>query len=154
MSTARLFWSRRLEVSLIEGGSLKNHLHQLINGSSQYNDWFKYLCIIGFISKILALLLYAWNRTLKSRLDSTIKDFESVALKDPLTDMYNRSSMIVYFERCRHSQKNNIFLAIIDNSGLQKLNKTQGFQKANHIIQSVARSIKSNTHKENRYYSL
>jgi len=120
----------------------------------QDRGWLKYIAIIGCIAALLLLLLYAWNRTLKSRLDSAIKDFEGVALKDPLTDMFNRSSMIVYFERCRHSRKKNVYLAIIDISGLQKLNKTQGFQEADHLIQSVARTIKLNTQKENRYYSL
>lgn len=120
----------------------------------QDRNWLKYVSIIGVITGLLVLLLYVWNRTLRSRLDSAIKDFEGVALKDPLTDMFNRSSMIVYFERCRHSRKKNIYLAIIDISGLQKLNKTQGFNKADHLIQSVAKSIKENTQKENRYYSL
>jgi diguanylate cyclase (GGDEF)-like protein len=120
----------------------------------QDRNWLKYVSIIGVITGLLVLLLYAWNRTLRIRLDSAIKDFEGVALKDPLTDMFNRSSMIVYFERCRHNRKKNVYLAIIDISGLQKLNKTQGFNKADHLIQSVAKSIKVNNHKGSRYYSL
>lgn len=133
--------------AIFQSSSIYDEFHQ-------DRGWLQYISIIGCISALLVLLLYAWNRTLRSRLDSAIKDFEGVALKDPLTDMFNRSSMIVYFERCRHNRKKNVFLAILDISGLQKLNKTQGFQKADHLIQSVARSIKLNTHKENRYYSL
>lgn len=118
------------------------------------NIWFKPLLWASTIPLMLLIVLYVWNRMLSKRLQQALNEFEKVAFKDPLTGMKNRSSLIVYFERCRKEGAKNLYLTIIDIAGLQKINKTLGFKQADNIIQEVARQIISLCSINSRYYSL
>lgn len=121
-----------------------------------HNDtgWVKIFIWASLIPIALLVVLYIWNRTLAQRLQQALYEFEQVAFKDPLTGMKNRSSLIVYFERCRKEGAKHLYLTIIDISGLQRINKTLGFQKADSIIQEVASQIIALSSNNSRYYSL
>ena len=120
----------------------------------QDRTWVRHT-IIGAISAfILIILLYIWNRTLKSKLDFAMQKLEKEAFEDTLTGMKNRSAMMLYFEECRTKEKHNYYLAIIDIAKLQKINKSQGFQIADNLIRRVANIINQYADKQSQCYSL
>lgn len=121
-----------------------------------YQDasWVKHI-ILGAISAfILIVLLYIWNRTLKSKLDFAIQKLEKEAFEDTLTGMKNRSAMMLFFEECRNRSRRDYYLAIIDIAQLQKINKSQGFQIADNLIRKVANVINQYADRQSHCYSL
>ncbi len=68
--------------------------------------------------------------------------------------MKNRSALIIDIEDYRLRNKNNIYMAIIDISGLQKINKLKGFKRADNIIINVANTIIEGAFKNSQSYSL
>ncbi|MBV1909773.1 MAG: EAL domain-containing protein [Kangiellaceae bacterium] len=113
----------------------------------------QYLFIAGF-AVIFIIVLYLWNRTLRFRLNKAISNLDEVAFKDILTGLANRSGMMIYFEQCRAKQRKNLFMAIIDIANLQKINKSQGFQKADLLINKVAKLIEEHADSRDLCYSL
>ena len=120
----------------------------------QDRSWIGRTLIAATIGLTLILVLYFWNRTLKMRLNRAVHNLQKVAFEDALTTMKNRSAMILFFEECRAKHKKNRYLAIIDIAELQKYNKTQGFQKADELIQQVARIVTVFARQGGHCYSL
>lgn len=120
----------------------------------QDNAWVKHTILFAMASFLLIVLLYIWNRTLKSKLDFAIQKLEKEAFEDTLTGMKNRSAMMLYFEECRNRSRHNQYLAIIDIAKLQKINKSQGFKIADNLIRKVANNINQYADKQSNCYSL
>jgi len=120
----------------------------------QDNAWVKHTILVAIASFLLIILLYIWNRTLKSKLDYAIQKLEKEAFEDTLTGMKNRSAMMLYFEECRNRNKQHLYLAIIDIAKLQKINKSQGFQIADNLIRKVANIVNHYADKQSNCYSL
>lgn len=116
--------------------------------------WVYYLLVAATFSLLLVLCLYIWNRTLKSRLSVAINSLEKAAYEDNLTGMKNRSSLMIFIEECRVKDSENLYIAIIDICGLQKINKEKGFRKADELIIDVSKIITRCAFKHSRVYSL
>lgn len=120
----------------------------------QDDSWLDRLLLIAGISSAIIFALYLWNRTLRVKLNQALKTVKTVAFEDSLTGMKNRSSLMLYIEDCRIRNKINIYMAIIDISGLQKINKVKGFKKADLAIINVANTITEGAFKDSQCYSL
>jgi len=120
----------------------------------QDNTWVKHTVLVAIASFLLIILLYVWNRTLKSKLDFAIQKLEKEAFEDTLTGMKNRSAMMLYFEECRNRNRQQHYLAIIDIAKLQKINKSQGFQIADNLIRKVANIVNHYADNQSHCYSL
>ena len=137
-----------------------NNGQAVFNPNSIYNEfhrdhnWIQYFFISLAIAISLIAMLYFWNRTLKTRLDVAIQSLEKAVFEDNLTSMKNRSALILFIEECRIKQKKDEYLAILDISGLQKINKEKGFRKADQIIRRVAEGLTEHRFKSSKVYSL
>lgn len=120
----------------------------------QDDAWVKHTILGSITAFILIILLYIWNRTLKSKLDFAMQKLEKEAFEDTLTGMKNRSAMMLFFEECRSKNRSNRYLAIVDIAQLQKINKSQGFQIADDLIRNVANIINRYANKQSHCYSL
>lgn len=132
----------------------------IFNPKSIYNEfhqdqrWINYVLVAAVFALIIILLMYSWNRILRNKLNTAIIGLENAAFKDILTGMRNRSSMMLYIEKCRIKHRNNLFLVLIDIVDLQKINKEQGFKKADLLIQKIATSLEECALKNSHNYSL
>lgn len=132
----------------------------VFNAKSIYNEfhydrrWINYVFIIIAFASFIIAAMYFWNRTLRNKLDAAITGLENAAFKDILTGMRNRSSMMLYIEKCRIKHRNNLYLVLIDIVALQKINKEQGFKKADSLIQSIAATLEECALKNSHNYSL
>ena len=138
----------------VTGGQAVFSENIIYNEFHRDTTWIKNLLFAGLFSLLIILALYAWNRTLRLKLNHASKSLNKVAFEDSLTGMQNRSAMIMYIEGCREQNKTNMFIAIIDISGLQKINRLKGFKKADSIIIDVANTIVNSTFKNSQSYSL
>ena len=120
----------------------------------QDKSWIRNSIIGAILALLMIILLYVWNRTLKSKLDFAMQKLEKEAFEDTLTGMKNRSAMMLFFEDCRNRNRTNHYLAIIDIAKLQKINKSQGFKIADNLIKSVANIISNYSDKQSQCYSL
>ena len=120
----------------------------------QDKSWIRNSIIGAILALLMIVLLYVWNRTLKSKLDFAMQKLEKEAFEDTLTGMKNRSAMMLFFEECRTRNKTNHYLAIIDIAKLQKINKSQGFKIADDLIKNVADIISQYGDKQSQCYSL
>jgi EAL domain-containing protein (putative c-di-GMP-specific phosphodiesterase class I)/ABC-type nitrate/sulfonate/bicarbonate transport system substrate-binding protein/GGDEF domain-containing protein len=136
------------------GGQAVFKQHSIYNEFHRDRNWIKYLLFPIAIGAILILILYFWNRTLKSRLDSAVKSLEKAVFEDSLTGMKNRSSLMLFIEECRVRNIHDEYLAILDINGLQKINKEKGFRKADQLINNVAQSLADCKFKTSKVYSL
>lgn len=112
-----------------------------------------FLIAVGLLLLFL-VSLFIWNRTLRIRLASARANLDKVAFGDLLTNLPNRSAMLLYFEECRTKANKNLYLAILDIANLQKVNKSQGFHKADQLIKKIAELIVENSEPDDRCYSL
>jgi len=121
-----------------------------------YSDklWQQQLLLITGLVLTVLIIMYFWNRTLRIRLNRAIAHLDKIAFEDKLTLLPNRSAMLLYFEECREQKCKNRYLTIFDIANLQKVNKTQGFQKADDLIRQVADMINQRKAPEDRCYSL
>ena len=132
----------------------------IFNPKSIYNEfhqdrrWLSYVLITMILALIIITAMYAWNRTLKNKLNIAIDHLEKAAFKDVLTGLSNRSSMMLYIEKCRIRKRNNQYLVLIDIAGLQKINKEQGFPRADQLIQQVAKLLTESSLRHSHTYSL
>lgn len=130
-----------------KGSSIYHELHQ-------DHNWIQYFLILAALALVLITVLYVCNRTLRTRLNSAIQGLEKAVFEDNLTGMKNRSALILFIEECRLKQRNDEYLAILDISSLQKINKEKGFRKADQIIMNVAASLVKHKIKTSKSYSL
>ena len=138
----------------VTGGQAVYSPDTVYNEFHRDTSWVKHVLLTGLIGIIIILALYAWNRTLRTKLSKAVKSLNKVAFEDTLTGMQNRSAMMLHFEDCRRRNKTNMFIAIIDISGLQKINRLKGFKEADNVIKGVAQSILDSTFKNSQSYSL
>ena len=138
----------------VTGGQGVFSEHTIYDEFHQDNSWIKHLLFAGLIGLLIILALYIWNRALRSKLEIAVSTIKKVAFEDSLTGMKNRSALIIDIEECRLRNKNNIYMAIIDISGLQKINKLKGFKEADNIIINVANTITDSAFKNSQSYSL
>ena len=128
--------------------------------SSIYNEfnedrrWVRYVTIIALLAFIIITAMYAWNRTLKNKLNTAINGLEKAAFEDILTGLRNRSSMMLYIEKCRIKKRNDKYLILVDIAGLQKINKEQGFPRADQLIRQVAELLIEYSLRYSQTYSL
>jgi len=118
--------------------------------NQSYKMWLLLTCIAVFF----VVILYVWNRTLRHRLKKAVANLDKIAFEDKLTHLPNRSAMLLYFEECRSLGREKLYMAILDMANLQKVNKSQGFQKADLLINRVAELITEYSSKNDRCYSL
>lgn len=64
----------------------------------QSSSWIRHAILGAITAFILIMLLYIWNRTLKSKLDFAIHKLEKEAFEDTLTGMKNRSAMMLFLK--------------------------------------------------------
>jgi EAL domain-containing protein (putative c-di-GMP-specific phosphodiesterase class I)/ABC-type nitrate/sulfonate/bicarbonate transport system substrate-binding protein/GGDEF domain-containing protein len=126
----------------------------IYNEFHQDNSWLQVIFIFLSLASGLILALYFWNRTLKNRLDKAVKGLEKAVFEDNLTEMKNRSSLMLFIEECRIKHRNDEYLAILDINGLQKINKEKGFREADQLIINVAKTLKECKFKTSKVYSL
>ncbi len=138
----------------VTGGQAVFSDHTIYSEFHQDNIWAKKLLYAGLLSMFVIFILYVWNRTLRIKLTKAVNRLSKIAFKDTLTGMHNRSSMMLYIEKCRARNNSNMFMAILDISGLQQINKLEGFEKADNLIINVADTITKGTFKNSRSYSL
>lgn len=136
------------------GGQAIFSEHTIYNEFHQDQSWMKGILYAGLFSIALILALSGWNRALRTRLSKAVISLNKVAFEDSLTGMHNRSSMILDIEDCRERNNVNVFMVIIDISGLQQINRLEGFEKADDLIKSVANTIDNGTFKNSKSYSL
>jgi diguanylate cyclase (GGDEF)-like protein len=128
--------------------------HSIYNEFHRDTTWIRNLLLASLIGVIIIFALYYWNRTLRIRLDQAVVNLNEVAFEDSLTGMQNRSAMVLHIERCRENHKENMYIAIIDILGLQKINRLKGFKSADNMINNVATTITSSMFKNSKSYSL
>jgi diguanylate cyclase (GGDEF)-like protein len=132
----------------------------VFNPDSIYNEfyqdrrWTSYVIITIILALIIISVMSVWNRTLKSKLNTAIERLETAAFEDVLTGLKNRSSMMLYIEKCRIKKRNNQFLVLVDIAGLQKINKEQGFPRADQLIRQVAELLSECSLRYSQTYSL
>jgi EAL domain-containing protein (putative c-di-GMP-specific phosphodiesterase class I)/ABC-type nitrate/sulfonate/bicarbonate transport system substrate-binding protein/GGDEF domain-containing protein len=136
------------------GGQAVFKQHSIYNEFHRDRSWVQYFLISISFAAILILALYFWNRTLKNRLESAVKGLEKAVFEDSLTNMKNRSSLMLFIEECRVKHRHDEFLAILDINGLQKINKEKGFRKADQLIRNVAQTLLDCKFKTSKVYSL
>ena len=136
------------------GGQAVFKQHSIYNEFHRDRSWLQYLMFSIIVGASLILALYIWNRTLKNRLKNAVKSLETAVFEDNLTGMKNRSSLMLFIEECRIKHMNDEYLAILDISGLQKINKEKGFDKADELINNVAQSLIDCKFKISKIYSL
>jgi len=136
------------------GGQAAFKQSAIYNEFHQDRSWIQYVIILSFIAASLLLTLYFWNLTLRHRLHRAVKSLEKSVFEDNLTGMKNRSSLMLFIEECRIKNMSDEYLAILDISGLQKINKEQGFLKADLLINNVAQSLHDCKFKTSKIYSL
>ena len=136
------------------GGQAVFKQHSIYNEFHRDRSWVQYFLIAISFAAILILALYFWNRTLKNRLESAVKGLEKAVFEDSLTNMKNRSSLMLFIEECRVKHRHDEFLAILDINGLQKINKEKGFRKADQLIRNVAQTLLDCKFKTSKVYSL
>lgn len=117
-------------------------------------SWINYLLILLVSALLIISAMYAWNRALKNKLKNAIGRLEKATFKDSLTGLRNRSSMMLNIERYRIEKRRGLYLVLIDIAGLQKINRDQGLQKADLLIQQVANVLAKNALKHSHTYSL
>ena len=148
-------WAAMLDVfNSTSGGQAHFNPNSIYNEFHQDRSWINYVLIAAILASIIILFMYSWNRALQSKLNTAISSLEKVALEDVLTGLKNRSSMMLFIEECRIKKRNNQFLVLIDIAGLQKINKDQGLQVADQLIQQVARLLTECALKNSNTYSL
>ena len=148
-------WAAMLDIfNSTTGGQAHFNPNSIYNEFHQDRSWINYVLIAAIIASIIILFMYSWNRALQSKLNTAISSLEKVALEDVLTGLKNRSSMMLFIEECRIKKRNNQFLVLIDIAGLQKINKDQGLQVADQLIQQVARLLTECALKNSNTYSL
>lgn len=116
--------------------------------------WLNYLFIAAATALLIIIALYFWNRTLKFRLNRAIEGLESAVFKDHLTGLKNRSSLMLFIEEHRIKKTDFLYLAILDISGLQKINKEKGFNQADQLIHDVGLALQEHKFKHSQLYSL
>lgn len=136
------------------GGQAVFKQHSIYNEFHRDRSWIQYLLLSIIFAAVLITVLYFWNRTLKNRLDHAVKGLEKAVFEDSLTNMKNRSSLMLFIEECRLKHRHDEFLAILDINGLQKINKEKGFRKADQLIRNVAQTLLDCKFKTSKVYSL
>lgn len=136
------------------GGQAVFKQSAIYNEFHQDRSWIQYVIISSIIAAILLLTLYFWNLTLRHRLHRAVQGLEKSVFEDNLTGMKNRSSLMLFIEECRIKNMSDEYLAILDINGLQKINKEQGFRKADLLITNVAQSLHNCKFKTSKIYSL
>lgn len=136
------------------GGQAVFKQSAIYNEFHQDRSWIQYVIISSIIAASLLLTLYFWNLTLRHRLHRAVKSLEKSVFEDNLTGMKNRSSLMLFIEECRIKNMSDEYLAILDISGLQKINKEQGFLKADLLINNVAQCLDDCKFKTSKIYSL
>jgi diguanylate cyclase (GGDEF)-like protein len=132
----------------------------VFNPDSIYNEfyqdrrWITYVIITIILALIIISAMSVWNRTLKNKLNTAIERLEIAAFEDVLTGLKNRSSMMLYIEKCRIKKRNNQYLVLVDIAGLQKINKEQGFPRADQLIRQVAELLTECSLRYSHTYSL
>ena len=116
--------------------------------------WHQRILFIACFALVTVLALFIWNRTLRSRLAKAVTNLDKIAFEDKLTGLPNRTSMLMFFEKCRTEQTNGLYLAILDIANLQNINRTQGFQNADRLINKTAAIIAKSVDKKDSCYSL
>lgn len=138
----------------VTGGQAIFNKEAIFNEFHNQKKWVNYFLALVFASLLLILGLYAWNRTLKNKLNLAINGMEKAAYEDNLTGLKNRSSLMIFIEECRVKETENLYIAIIDICGLQKINKEKGFKKADNLIIEVSQELSIKAFKNSRIYSL
>jgi len=136
------------------GGQAVFNQDSIYDEFHQDNRWINYLLIAAIISSAIILALYIWNRTLKLRLNRAINGLEKAVFEDNLTGIKNRSALMLFMEETRIKKIDFLYLAILDISGLQKINKEQGFNHADQLIKDVCIDLQKNKFKHSQIYSL
>jgi len=138
----------------VNGGQAVFKQDSIYDEFHQDNRWINYLFIAAIISSVIILALYIWNRTLKSRLNRAISGLEKAVFEDSLTGIKNRSALMLFMEETRIKKIDFLYLAILDISGLQKINKELGFNHADQLIKDVCIDLYKYKFKHSRIYSL
>lgn len=120
----------------------------------QDSRWLNIIIFAAAISCALAFALYIWNRALKFRLNKAISGLEKAVFEDSLTGIKNRSALMLFMEEQRIKNIDFLYLAILDISGLQKINKEQGFHQADQLIKDVGVDLQKFKFKKSNVYSL
>jgi diguanylate cyclase (GGDEF)-like protein len=136
------------------GGQAVFNPDSIYNEFDQDRHWITYVIITIILALIIILAMYVWNRTLKNKLNSAIERLETAAFEDALTGLKNRSSMMLYIEKCRIKNRNDLYLVLVDIAGLQKINKEQGFPRADQLIRQVAELLSEFSLRYSHTYSL
>jgi diguanylate cyclase (GGDEF)-like protein len=132
----------------------------VFNPDSIYNEfdqdsrWITYVIMTIALALVIISAMTFWNRTLKNKLNTAIERLETAAFEDALTGLKNRSSMMLYIEKCRIKKRNNLYLVLVDIAGLQKINKEQGFTRADLLIRQVADLLSEFSLRYSHTYSL
>ncbi len=136
------------------GGQAIFQPHSIYNEFHRDRSWLQFLLLASIFGISVIIMLYFWNRTLKNRLNSAVSSLEKAVFEDSLTGMKNRSSLMLFIEECRIKHRHDEYLAILDISGLQKINKEKGLRKADQLISNVAQSLRDCKFKSCKLYSL
>jgi diguanylate cyclase (GGDEF)-like protein len=136
------------------GGQAVFNPDSIYNEFEQDRRWITYVIMTIVLALVIISAMTVWNRTLKNKLNTAIERLETAAFEDSLTGLKNRSSMMLYIEKCRIKKRNNLYLVLIDIAGLQKINKEQGFTRADQLIRQVAELLSEFSLRYSRTYSL
>ncbi|MGK0248722.1 MAG: diguanylate cyclase (GGDEF)-like protein [Oleispira sp.] len=132
----------------------------VFNPDSIYNEfykdrsWITYVITTIVLALLIILAMSVWNRTLKNKLNTAIERLEIATFKDALTGLRNRSSMMLHIEKYRIKKRNDLYLVLVDIADLQKINKAQGFPRADQLIRQVAESLSEFSLRHSQTYSL
>jgi diguanylate cyclase (GGDEF)-like protein len=136
------------------GGQAVFNPNSIYNEFYQDRRWITYVIITAILALVIISAMIVWNRTLKNKLNTAIERLETAAFEDTLTGLKNRSSMMLYIEKCRIQKRNNLYLVLVDIAGLQKINKEQGFTRADLLIRQVADLLSEFSLRYSHTYSL
>jgi EAL domain-containing protein (putative c-di-GMP-specific phosphodiesterase class I) len=120
------------------GGQAVFNPKSIYNEFYQDRHWVTYVIITTVLALVFMLMIFVWNGTLKNKLNASIERLETAAFEDALTGLKNRSSMMLYIEKCRIQKTNDLYLVLLDMADLQKINKEQGFARADQLIRQVS----------------
>jgi diguanylate cyclase (GGDEF)-like protein len=136
------------------GGKTVFNPDSIYNEFDQDNRWITYVIITIILALMIISAMSVWNRTLKNKLNAAIERLEIAAFEDTLTGLKNRSSMMLYIEKCRIKNRSDLYLVLVDIAGLQKINKEQGFPRADQLIRQVAELLSEFSLRYSHTYSL
>ncbi len=137
-----------------QAGQAKFLARYVYDPSVSDKHWQKKLLVIIAVVLACLAMMYFWNRSLRLKLNRAVEHLDKIAFEDKLTLLPNRSAMLLHFEEFRKLKKSDRYLALFDIANLQKVNKTQGFQKADQLIQQIGEMLEQKKASQDRCFSL